>query len=65
MRKIILLTFSLLTIGFILTTISADNEISAHEKWCFAHFENEELEECLNIPDIKPGTRAGCMFCED
>lgn len=65
MKKIILLTLSVFVFGILLTTISADSEISEHERWCFANFKDEELEKCLNEPRIMPGARAGCMFCED
>ena len=66
MRKIIVLSLFLLSIGCILTSITADSEMSEREKWCFTHCDDvEELKECLNEPNGIPESRAGCMFCED
>lgn len=64
MKKIFVMSLSLLMIGFILTSISASEEMNEHEKWCFAHYEGVELAECLNEPEPVPGTRAGCLLCE-
>ena len=64
MKRIFAISLSLLMIGFILTSISASDEMDEHEKWCFAHYEDDELEDCLNESDSVPRTRAGCLFCE-
>lgn len=58
--------FLLFLFFLIITTqsVSAQNDLDEHDKWCYYNFEGEKLEECLNESKPLPDPKAGCIFCE-